>query len=1250
MSKINQIENALLELEGGKFQKVCNAYFAAKGYAVHALGSVAGSDKAKIGTPDCFMTSQDGRFTFVEYTAQQSGVCDKFKGDIVKCLDEAKTGVPRDDIELIVLCYNARQVLSPEELRELYGACEGIPLEVYGLSTLANSLYNDHRNIVRDELNITLDTGQIFSLEDFVEEYGKNKASTPLDNPFLYREEELKTLTDGLDEKNLILLSGVAGVGKTKLALEAIRKYRESRGGDGLYIHCVKSHGQPLYEDIKDYVSKDGEHIVLVDDANRISSVQYIFELAQKSSDTRNIKVIATVRDYALRSIGEKAKGIDALEVIIKPFEEGQIVELLKASYGVTNPDYVRIIWTVSHGNPRIALMAARVAKEKQTLDSLRNLEAVYDDYFSSIREELEGLNNPNVLKVGAIIAFFRSVDIENQEQMGLVTGIFSISRENFSEIAFNLRDMEIVDAFDSKVFKISDQVLSTYLFYLATFKNEVLSFSDLLNNFALTQTDKFRDALYPCLNTFNAKEMVENQIETHVDVLWNKLDEQSDHDNLEIMISLFGFMRTTKVLLYIRDKIAGVSAVTQDISQISFEAKSSSNRDFIIKTLGNFVYVGAPDEVKQAIELLLGYAVKRLDLIDNILYALTHDFGIGRDSFNQQYQVQMVLLEVLEEKINAGIEPEYFSKILSVIAFSFLKTKHVFVESNSARSMNYCTVSLLFDDALKAFREVLWRCISLTSEYASPSDVFSAYLDVMCDIEEKEVVEYDAPILLGTYLGKLSSPSFNDIRVVRELFDRLGTLDIPCDQDALEEFKSAAYDLWKLFSDDVDLISELGYKEFQIVQKENIKLYVKEHKAESPNEFFDDLKAIDVALTKEDYAWKHSNGLNLLYEGLYEDDPDYFLRLLDVHFDKRDFGRLEKNRILLCLFESLDVAEVFSLIEGCNLSDETLWLLSAFHALPEDKCIEEHVDKIISLYAREDMVKYNFGLNYLLKFKVYRSSIVEDVVELILEKEGDNVFCQRSLSSLFGYGTTKEDLLDGSFVQKFDLLKRAYFAQLECSAGGLINHDADDLIMFIDRDPDFLLACVDYIFKKERKPSYHNDSTNYTFLWEMDNYQELMEGVFDHVYAIKAPEYGDPYINVFFQKVAVENTKVQQRQTAFVDYLLEKHAEDGDRIRYIFHMSDGFGNERRLHHIKSLLRVTSDVSLFKEINFIPNQSGWSGSQIPSLQAENAFLDRVLSQLRGIDFLEHKAHVEELLVAQRGRISFAEKWEFLHSE
>jgi hypothetical protein len=61
MAKINQIQNALKELDGGAFQKLADSYLLKKGYLqIISLGSVAGSNKVRKGPPDSLTPTDDG--------------------------------------------------------------------------------------------------------------------------------------------------------------------------------------------------------------------------------------------------------------------------------------------------------------------------------------------------------------------------------------------------------------------------------------------------------------------------------------------------------------------------------------------------------------------------------------------------------------------------------------------------------------------------------------------------------------------------------------------------------------------------------------------------------------------------------------------------------------------------------------------------------------------------------------------------------------------------------------------------------------------------------------------------------------------------------------------------------------------------------------------------------------------------------------------------------------------------------------
>lgn len=101
MAKINQIQNALKELDGGAFQKLADSYLLRKGYPqINPIGSVAGNNKVRKGTPDTLIPTNDGKYVFGEYTTISSDkVYSKFSDDIAKCLDKNKTGISTTKIK-----------------------------------------------------------------------------------------------------------------------------------------------------------------------------------------------------------------------------------------------------------------------------------------------------------------------------------------------------------------------------------------------------------------------------------------------------------------------------------------------------------------------------------------------------------------------------------------------------------------------------------------------------------------------------------------------------------------------------------------------------------------------------------------------------------------------------------------------------------------------------------------------------------------------------------------------------------------------------------------------------------------------------------------------------------------------------------------------------------------------------------------------------------------------------------------------
>lgn len=364
MPRMETIKQKLKEMEPGAFQNMCNAILSKEGYGpIVAYGSQAGTQKTTPGTPDAYFVTKDQRYIFAEYTTAADAIARKIRADIEKCLDVEKTKMPLDKIAEIIYCHLSSN-LAPGDDRALHELCEskGITLTLYGIDQIALKLHWYHREIAQEYLGVTIGTGQIKEVQQFIKDYDANTLSAPLDTQFFGREKEMKQLDQAFQSAKVIVLTGRAGVGKSRLALHFAqmhaRKHQER-------LYCIRSNAQPLYEDLIQHINVPGDYFLLVDDANELSSsLRHILEYAVGRDPQYNVRVLITVRDYAVKSVEAIAKPlVHYARVDVPTFSDTQIKELVETNEGITNPSYQDHIAWIAAGNARIAMLAGRIAK-----------------------------------------------------------------------------------------------------------------------------------------------------------------------------------------------------------------------------------------------------------------------------------------------------------------------------------------------------------------------------------------------------------------------------------------------------------------------------------------------------------------------------------------------------------------------------------------------------------------------------------------------------------------------------------------------------------------------------------------------------------------------------------------------------------------------------------------------------------------------------------------------------------------------
>ena len=650
----SKIKNLILStLEGGGFQDLCDALLCAEGYKdIFSLGMKAGTLKTTTGNPDTYFRSESGKYIFVAYTTEQTSINKKIKEDIEKCLDQEKTGVSVKDIEKIICCHTSSTLKAGDDqaLRKLCSSY-GIELELYGIDRIANLLYRVYPYIAKDKLNFSIDSNQIFPREEFIKQYDNSNGRTaPLTTTFLYRENEKKEILEMLEKEKVTIILGKAGVGKTRLALEIAKKYQEE---NNCKILCIKCNHLPIMEDLSRYISTVGKYLIFVDDANELVGLSHLIEYTLRDEDRYDIRILATVRDYAYKSvINEAKKLVNVKSYVISKFSNQEIREFIKTNLKIENNDYIEQIVRIAGGNPRIAYMAGKLAVEKNDLQSIANMEELYKSYYGFFLENTTILTDLKLCLTAGIVSIFNTIDLENLDRIQDVLNLVGMDKDGFTTYIYSLHSMEYVEIKSERVARISDQCLSNYMLYYVFFEKRLIIFSDILRIGFWKHKNSMIKSVDILLNIFYSDKMKEYLID-EISKVWDEF--KTDDKMFGEFVRAFHIFKPEESLLYVCEKVEQAESVNIDINSLENEEREW-NVDIKDDILQLLVGYKKDHGLTEAIELIVKYSMKKQDAVKLVYSLFKSYYSVNKDSYYEGYFVQNLVIDKIRENLDSPV------------------------------------------------------------------------------------------------------------------------------------------------------------------------------------------------------------------------------------------------------------------------------------------------------------------------------------------------------------------------------------------------------------------------------------------------------------------------------------------------------------------------------------------------------------------------------------------------------------------
>lgn len=1227
MATVTEVRAKLDQINEADFQIICDQYLSKKGYPnIVCLGTEAGAHKTTSGTPDTYFCRDDGKYVFVEYTTKQKGLIGKIREDLQKCLDKSITKINYCDIAEIIYLHNSSNI-PPKYDKEFKELCKKkrIKLKIVGIDQLAFDLLN-YPSIIKHYLHLPIGTEQIQSIDDFIELYNSNKLSASLSTPFFFREEEIKTIETLLQKHDIIVLSGRAGVGKTKLALHIAEKYAVENSSK---IYCIHNRAMPLYDELRSLLENPGNYFLVLDDANQISQIEHIAEYVNKKSFGYNVKIIVTARDYATKKVADILQKIAPIkEINLQPFKDEEIKDIVRKSLNILNEECLDRIVRIAEGNARLAILSGKIALDSNKLSSINDASQLYDKYYGECLRETILQKGKSLLVTACIMATLDTLHLDKLEPLLPWLMYCNLSKEQFVEDLYTLCELEIVDIYRDKAVKFSEQCFSNFIVKYSFYDTKALSLSSFIEICIKPYHHKVVSTVDTLLNIFFNDDIF-NFVRLEINSLWDKLKATNSPDLLTY-VEAFHPINPAEALVYLQTLIDETVPIILSAEELDTSTNKNykSVNDSIISMLGSFADT---EDLDCALDLLLQYYLKRPDKYMDFYHAITTHFTPRLNSLNNKFYTENIVLQKITEYSN-NWNNELITVLFLDLAREFLKVMfNPAAMDRTGRSMRIYNIYLQQAEGVLEYRSTIWNNLQLISNNKKyQPQIEKLLLNYPSGFHEEShgVIRDDIPFVEKLVSSTLKENNLLHYEIVEHLIDIFGHVGV--ENTALNSFLNV---------DKVVLYNVLKGPKYRLhdgdtrdeQKKEQIrKLYLE---SKDKIETFKSLLKICCEVGIDNY--EANNGLDI-YMSEMSADSACFDAMVDYVIESQLAMHVNAYLIIKNLLSRHDSDHVLNVIGRISdIGNHNNWLFAYYELIAADRIsitlaksvysfIDTESDQTINAQTRRDA-------NFLYKFESVDSGITLACIKKIFDKRDSSPNTVRSyFRHILNEHNNSPEELTSKFSNDIELLEDIYI-WLENNVH-YNDYRASFMIAIYKQSHRILEKFVRSKIESSNFSRYDDSLKKIRRFYGIEDYITVFDATLDYAFAYaKYPSFLVPEIISLI--IGAEEGKEENIDKAnnWLIHYISVNAVDETKMHCAF---EGFAScpiERKLQFVKAFIDNNSSYDMFEKMPLTPRSFGGTNSFISVYQGWIDYFKKMLPLFRGAKFIKHKNKVNGLI-------------------
>lgn len=1189
--RLQIIEQKLVSINDAEFQNLCDVYLNLRDNQVQSInrtGSQVGKKKTVKGTPDTFFRSESGHLYFVEFTTvANKGIVKKLKDDILVCLDSKVVKINNEKINKIILFFNCKLKVDQEESVIEFSRTHNIDIELIGLDKLALDIFTEHHIIAKEILGIPFETGQILPINNFIEEYN-NKAgnlSTPLDNPFLGRVTELEQVRISLESKDLVVLSGPAGVGKTKFGLEVINQFLSENPDYRSYAIVKKD--IDIWEDLIIHLNSKKNYILLIDDANRqllnFSQIMNVFREKRKG----NIKLVITVRNHALPDIYTIYDNFEPRIIELSKFSDDEIKSIISNDYfQVKHSRYQNKIIALADGNSRLAVMAAKLAREKHYEFLKGGVYQLYDIYFRTFLKDFSMFDNTAMLKTIGIVSFFFTLRRDDKLFLEQLLKNFDLNYYEFQESLDELSKRELIEISGDNV-RISEQVMSTYFFYKIFIKDKKLSFNKLLFGYLDDFSHRFADTVIISNNTFGYTEVFD-RIKDDLNQYFFTF--QNDNERIVRFIKLFWFYKREETLACIYKKVSQIEESENPVYNAIYDTNDFVFADDkLLALLTPFFRSYAEDSFNAAVELSFEYTRKSPSVFPELIRRLKENTSFeDDDEFNNNFEKQRELSKLLIAKSKEEL-PHYQEAFLGLATLFLKHTNRVFKTSRKNNAFIHYNYMVPLNEKVKCMKIEVWNYLfELFAKF--PQRVLKIINDWKPHYTEvnKKTLALDLPLILGFIEEKLKPKKFEDVYFVQQFLDSLRFIK-PRNIKYQHLYNRFINDEFVDYSK-VEWTRRFRTKNRKIDHNEYRKLKIKEITThfvfKDKSEFGRFGKLIKNTLLVSPHNHSNFNSLCIIIENTFKRNKVLGFEMLKYFIRNKSCTNtsVPYNVFSLIANDSDYGLVLWKFLKRLQHKNSNRFRLSFFEQLNDESVNDYYTKEFYNTTKYLDSPEY-FNFSWLHKFGPYSQTIFSDFLKIIYDKklQGidiyiDDDFFEHCITQL----ETDRDLVEKLYMQEGSSKQRTDF-----------DYERKGLKLILSFNKNFIFEFVTLFYFNERLMNVNMENLN--FIWNFLDENDMEKLFFDIIANSVQIGIGDDEFDMFFQDLS--GTK-KELALQFLKNMIVKWPKNISSVNCIIRLVRKYFSDQFETFLFLFLENNIDIEDFSSISWNGIGGSYSGNII----------------------------------------------------